>query len=156
MSVYLWWALAVLSGSNSQAQVRSEKPGPPDWLLGTWEMKTIRGTFYEIWITANDSTLQGKSFKVTGKDTVVLERLEVSYRKRKFYYTSTVSGQNNEMPVSFQMTLLKDDAFIAENPQHDFPQRIGYRRTGNTLDAWIDGKANGKYAKQAFRFSISP
>lgn len=33
---------------------------------------------------------------------------------------------------------------------HDFPQRIGYRRDGDRLDAWIDGTVNGRQRRVAF------
>jgi hypothetical protein len=33
---------------------------------------------------------------------------------------------------------------VFENPEHDFPKRIGYRLVSpDSLEAWVDGGANG-------------
>jgi hypothetical protein len=44
--------------------------------------------------------------------------------------------------------------FICENPSHDFPQRIAYRRIENDLFASIEGRKNNKYSKQNYDFKL--
>ena len=44
--------------------------------------------------------------------------------------------------------------FIAENPAHDFPQRIQYRRIGEKLYASIEGKNGDKYGKINFDYVL--
>jgi hypothetical protein len=52
------------------------------------------------------------------------------------------------------MTEINDKGFVAENPEHDFPQKITYRlKDDNTLFAMIDGKIKEQYRKQEFLFT---
>jgi hypothetical protein len=41
---------------------------------------------------------------------------------------------------------------VFENPQHDFPQRVGYRRDGDTMLAWVEGMASGKPRRVEFPY----
>ena len=42
-------------------------------------------------------------------------------------------------PISFRLTASGDNWARFENPQHDFPKRVEYRRTANGLHAEIAG-----------------
>ena len=123
------------------------------WLVGTWTMDTGQGFVVEKWEVLNDSTLSGSSVLVkTGNDTIPQESLELSYRSGQWTYISTVHGQNNNQAVPFKMIFLKGTEFICENPTHDFPQRIAYRRIKHELFASIEGRKNGKLRKENFDF----
>jgi Domain of unknown function (DUF6265) len=131
----------------------SQKTEAVKWMTGTWKINAGAGTIVEEWKIANDSTLSGKSYFVkNGTDTIPQETIELSFRNGDWYYIPTVKNQNNAQPVSFKIILLKGTEFISENPAHDFPQRIAYRRIKNQLFASIEGKRNGKYGKQNFDF----
>jgi len=122
-------------------------------MAGTWKINTGSGSIVEQWHIANDSTLSGKSsFVKNGTDTIPQETIELAFRNGDWYYIPTVKNQNNSQPVSFKVILLKGSEFISENPAHDFPQRIAYRRIKNQLFASIEGRRNGKYSKQNFDF----
>jgi hypothetical protein len=124
------------------------------WLAGTWKIDTGRGFIVEKWKSVNDSTLTGRSFFVKAQgDSVLQESLELSLRKGQWTFTSTVQGQNNNQPVSFRVIFARGTEFISENPEHDFPQRIAYRRVKNNLFASIEGRKNGKFGKQNFDFT---
>jgi hypothetical protein len=41
---------------------------------------------------------------------------------------------------------------IFENQAHDYPQRVGYKREGDSLLAWIDGTAGGKSRRVDFPY----
>jgi Domain of unknown function (DUF6265) len=124
------------------------------WMTGTWKINAGSGTIVEQWQIANDSTLTGKSFFVKGgTDTIPQETIELAFRNGDWHYIPTVKTQNNAQPVSFKVIFIKGTEFISENPAHDFPQRIAYRRIKNLLFASIEGKRNGKYGKQNFDFT---
>ena len=56
-------------------------------------------------------------------------------------YTSIPSGQSE---ASFGSTAIDSTSFAVENPQHDFPKKILYRRVGaDSLIARIEGPGNG-------------
>ncbi len=131
----------------------AQKSEAMKWITGTWKINAGSGMIIEQWQIANDSTLTGKSFFVkSSTDTTPQETIELSFRTGDWYYIPAVKNQNNARPVSFKIIFLKGTEFISENPAHDFPQRIAYRRIKNLLFASIEGKRNGKYAKQNFDF----
>jgi len=124
-----------------------------NWLTGVWKINIGSGYIVESWQQVNDDLFKGKSVMVKGKDSTLQESLEISKKDTTWYYTSTVTGQNNNQPVSFKIIFQRIGEFICENPAHDFPQRIAYRRIKNQLFASIEGKRNGKYGKQNFDFT---
>ena len=132
----------------------SQKTESFKWVVGTWKINTGNGTICETWEVEDDSTLRGKSFFIKQtKDTVPQETLQIAFRNGDWYYISTVIGQNNNQPVSFKIIFQRGTEFIGENPAHDFPQRIAYRRVKQQLFASTEGKNKGKYSKQNFDFS---
>lgn len=131
----------------------SQKAVSMSWLSGIWKIDTGRGFIVEKWKMLNDSTLNGRSLFVRSQgDSVLQESMELSLRKGQWTFTSTVQGQNNNQPVSFKVIFARGTEFISENPEHDFPQRIAYRRVKNNLFASIEGRKNGKFGKQNFDF----
>jgi hypothetical protein len=50
----------------------------------------------------------------------------------------------------FRLTGLSATEAVFENPQHDYPQRIIYRKSGNRLDARIEGVDKGKARSEDF------
>jgi hypothetical protein len=132
----------------------SQKTESLKWVVGTWKINTGNGTVCETWELSDDSTLRGKSsFIKQNKDTIPQENLQIAFRNGDWYYISTVVGQNNNQPVSFKIIFQRGTEFISENPAHDFPQRIAYRRVKQQLFASIEGKNKGKYSKQNFDFN---
>jgi hypothetical protein len=126
-----------------------------NWLAGTWKIDTGRGIIVEKWKVTNDSTLKARSLFVKAQgDSVLQESIELSLRKGQWTFISTVQGQNNNQPISFKVIFSRGTEFISENPQHDFPQRIAYRRVKNNLFASIEGRKNGKFGKQNFDFTL--
>jgi len=123
------------------------------WMVGTWTLNTRQGKVVEHWKQVNDSTLKGKSVMVkVANDTLLQEVLELALRNGQWSYTSTVQGQNNNQPVTFPIIFVRGTEFISENPNHDFPQRITYRKIKNQLFASIEGKKSGRYNKINFDF----
>ena len=134
----------------------AQKSATPVWLVGTWKINTGNGVIVEQWKQVNDSTLQGKSmFVKAAGDSALQESLELSFRNGVWNYISTVVGQNKGLPVAFKVIYLGRTEFISENPAHDFPQRIAYRRIKNNLFASIEGNRKGKYSKQNFDFELN-
>ena len=97
------------------------------WLEGTWEMKKSNGSSrLEVWKRKDERTLTGEGLSVRGQTTVLLESIELAYRDNEYWYTPTVSDQNNGLPVSFRLVMEGEHMYTFENPHHDFPQRIIY------------------------------
>jgi hypothetical protein len=137
------------------ALANAQKATQFSWLVGTWKMNAGSGYVIEQWKQLNDSTFRGKSLFVKAPgDSMLQESIELSFRKGEWSYNPTVVDQNNRQPVKFQVIFIGKGEFICENPVHDFPQRIAYRRIKNSLFASIEGTRNGKYSKVNFDFLI--
>ena len=98
------------------------------WLTGTWEQKKPNGSSrFETWSKKDDHTLTGKGFKVMGKDTAILEAIELVYKDDYIWYIPTVPDQNDALPVPFKLEHTEGYKYTFENLKHDFPQRIIYQ-----------------------------
>lgn len=121
------------------------------WLLGTWEMNSPRGSIFEGWKQVNDSLFQGKSYMLAGKDTIVMENMKLEQRGNTLIFTPFVMGQNSGQPVAFVSSNISNNELIFENPQHDFPQKISYRLiNSDSLLAKISGSLYGTETVQDF------
>jgi len=107
------------------------------WLVGTW--KATGKEAYEVWKIGKDKKMmEGVAFRMKGADSVVTERTKIKQEKGTFYYIPDVVGDQPE--VYFKITRKNADGFTAENPQHDFPKIIRYKRQANgSLKAEIEG-----------------
>ena len=82
------------------------------------------------------------------------EAVQIRLRNKKQYYVPTVNGQNNNEPVNFLFTAITPQSFTAENPAHDFPQKIYYKSEGaNALYASVSGVEKSKSRKEAFKYT---
>ncbi len=103
--------------------------GFPDFLQGTWKMEN-RET-YEHWDRLNDHTLKGFSYQIAAGQMKVSEYLNISRRGNGISYTAAVLNQNGGEGISFELTE-SDSMYVFENPRHDFPKKIVYRKLSET------------------------
>lgn len=97
----------------------------PDFLTGNW--KADNGTGFEHWDQLNESSLKGISYQMKDGRMVVSEYLEITRAKNGIVYTAVVLNQNEGKPVSFKLTK-SDTVFHFQNPAHDFPKSITYKK----------------------------
>ncbi|MEO4005777.1 DUF6265 family protein [Flavobacterium sp. CAU 1735] len=144
----LLFAALMLLGAWTQESTDIKKA---DWIIGTWENKTPKGSLYETWRKINDHEYRGKSYILQGKDTVVFETIQLVQEGPNLFYIPTVKDQNNNQPVHFIAKTSSATQLIFENRQHDFPQVITYTKTGtDALTAEISGTKNGQERRQSF------
>lgn len=123
-------------------------------LVGTWRMETAKGVLYESWQKINDSTLRGYSYKINGKDSILLEQMDLIQKGAIIQYVPLVKDQNNNEAVIFTLSKAEGGIYTFENPSHDFPQKIVYTLPrNNVLLAWIEGKVSGKFKKSEYRYT---
>ncbi len=69
-------------------------------------------------------------------------------------YEAHPSGQPTATFLSRQVS---EGSVVFENPEHDFPQRVGYERRGaDSLLAWIEGSQNGRVRRIEFPYQRAP
>jgi Domain of unknown function (DUF6265) len=124
---------------------------------GTWVMKTKKGLVCERWQKISNTELKDQGFKVIGKDTLMVEQVQLIEKEGQVYYIPTVKNQNGGMPVPFKLTEVRDNQFTFSNPEHDYPQFIVYDFVSkDSLHAWVDGKMNGKSLKIDYYYNRMP
>ena len=136
---------------QNKSEKKFDKLQKMNWLIGNWEQKLPDGVVTESWSKENDSTFSGKSYFIKGKDTIHLESISLTQKKEELLYIPTVHGQNNDEPTTFKMTSEAQNTFSFENPAHDYPQKITYKKINNTsLLATISGKQLGKDSTESY------
>lgn len=98
------------------------------WLVGSWQAESGETTITETWIAASPITLEGRGVTRARADGTVrdAEDLRLVAMGDGVFYVAKVA--HNERPVAFRLTACSDGTLVFENPAHDFPRRIEYRR----------------------------
>lgn len=114
---------------------------PPAWLAGCWEQRSGNRESLEMWMPPAGGLMLGASRTIVAGRVREYEQVMIRVEGGKLVYTATPSGQQT---ASFTSTTVDDSSFTVENPQHDFPERIMYRRRGaDSLIARIEGGTRG-------------
>jgi len=104
------------------------------WLMGTWKEKDENA--FEVWTKEGD-WLSGSAYKIdpSGNKTFT-EEIKLVKKGNDFYYVPDVAGPQG--PVEFRITAFDKNSFTAENPLHDFPKKIVYKKISDQqLEATI-------------------
>ncbi len=113
------------------------------YLEGSWIIKNEKADIHEIWERRNASLLTAVSFYLANGDTTNVETIELKIIDGSIHYIPVV--QHNAGAVYFKASVLNDSIAVFENPEHDFPTKIIYRKiNGDSLHARIEGIKNGK------------
>lgn len=121
-------ALAADAGTASAASVA--------WLSGHWCARSGDQLIEEYWLPAQGDLSLGLSRTVVGGTTRSFEFLRI---ERSGTATNYVAQPQGGPPTAFALSASGADWARFENPQHDFPRRVEYRRTATGLHAEIAG-----------------
>jgi hypothetical protein len=120
------------------------------WIAGGWTMERGETRTEERWTDLGGDTYLAVSRTVRGGRTVTYEYLRIEQRADGIYY---VAQPKNRLPADFKLVSLAGGEAAFENRNHDFPQRIVYRRNDDgTLTARIEGPRQGQTVWQEFHF----
>lgn len=111
------------------------------WLTGCWEAKNDRRTIIEMWMAPAGGLMLGGSRTVLANGTVrEFEHSRMRAVGDTIIYTALPSGQNT---TDFK-GVPGDGVLTIENPKHDFPTRITYRKIGSdSANARVEGPGQG-------------
>lgn len=146
--------LALLAGAAQAQTAPAPAPGSDAdvnsvaslaWLAGCWTGTVNQRDFREQWSPLRGGILLGVGSTVFQGKPQSYEYLRIEPRAEGVYYVALPSG---EKEAAFKLVSIKaedpDTTFTFANPEHDFPQRIVYRRgTEGWLYATIEGKLKG-------------
>lgn len=137
----------ILSISFSSANAQDAKPKVEDlaFMSGCWELNVPHRnmTIAEQWMKPLGGTLIGIGRTVVGGKTVSYEFLRIVSTEAGIDYIAKPSSSKDE--TAFKLTKATASEVIFENPAHDFPQRIIYKKgEADSLFARIESTRNGK------------
>ena len=139
--------LSILTVALSASLAASVSPEPADidalrWLAGCWEMRQGERITEEQWMAPRGGVMIGMSRTVRGDSLIELEQVRIEKRGAALVY---VASPLRQATAEFTGSVIGDGAAVFENPAHDFPSKISYRRQGaDSLIASIAGQRGGK------------
>ena len=151
-NVVILAVVVVFISCQNKSEKKFDELEKMSWLVGEWENKMPEGVLTETWSKSNDSTFIGKTLFINEKDTLHSEDIVLTQKGETLLYIPTVKGQNDDKPIEFKMMESKiENEFAFENPKHDYPQKIVYKKVNETnLVATISGKQQGKSSSESY------
>jgi hypothetical protein len=121
------------------------------FMAGCWELEGNGRKTEEHWLAPAGGSLMGVSRTVAGGKTVEYEFLQIRDLPEGLTYIAKPSRQPE---ARFTAVSRSGDDIVFENPTHEFPQRIRYRRAAKDgLHARIEGTMNGKVTGIDFAYT---
>ncbi len=125
----VWFFLVAVTAVAVSAQTPDNRARTAfEFLQGTW--KADGRDTYEKW-EVFEKAFRGKGYKLRDNVESISEELEIREIDGAVYYLATVASQNDGATIRFKMTEIGPDRLVFENPQHDFPKKIIYRRVSD-------------------------
>ena len=112
------------------------------WLSGCWRADADGRQMSEQWMKPNGNMMLGVNQTVVKGKTREFEFMRIMQEENgNVYLVAAPSGQRE---TRFKLRETKGTEAVFENSAHDFPQRVIYRREGDSLLGRIEGVSKGK------------
>lgn len=133
MRMLIAGALLLLSSASTAA----DRVASLGWLAGHWSSEQDDRWTEEFWSDARGGVLLGVNRSGRGEQARAFEfmRIAADADGRVAYWASPAAAP----PTRFALTESSAAHAVFENPAHDYPVRIEYRREGDRLTATIYG-----------------
>jgi hypothetical protein len=135
MSISVLVFLALAFGAPQSASVKDIA-----WLTGCWEFTRGSRHVTEQWTAADGGTMLGVSRTISNGKTTEYEFIVIREAGGRLEY---VAKPWRQAEATFTSVRISADEAIFENPQHDFPTRIHYRRQTDGVLASVEGMIDG-------------
>ena len=120
------------------------------WLHGCWQTTGAPAVVEEQWMVPRGGTMIGMGHTVRDGRTTEYELVVLREQGGRLAYEAHPSGQPSAVFLSREIT---DASVVFENAEHDFPQRVGYRKSESGLAAWIEGTMKGQSRHIDFNYA---
>ena len=119
------------------------------WLQGCWQTTAGDRVVEEQWTAPRAGIMLSMGRTVRGNQLVEYEWILLREHDGMLEYEAHPSGQPSAVFTAGTATA---NDVVFENAAHDFPQRVGYKRDGDSLLAWVEGTTNGKSRRVEFPY----
>ena len=147
LAVILWCGGTLASGSENVALADL------GWMAGHWVGKFGEVVMEEFWTTPGGGVMVGLHRDVFPDGSSFFEFLRVVHTERGPAYLASPRGAGT---TEFVLVRLDGQSAVFENMEHDFPQRIIYRREGDRLTARVEGQVNGTTKSSEWVWDLVP
>jgi hypothetical protein len=125
---------------------RSTADLPPiqqlSWMSGCWEQTLGDRVIEEQWMSPRGGAMLGMGRTVKGDTLRDFEAMRIEEQDGRLVFTAHPSGQSE---ASFTAIELTPTRVVFENPSHDFPRRVIYRKLPDgSMAARIEGNDPAK------------
>ena len=128
-------AISMVGLATAALAAAPTEPIPLDWLVGGWVHQQDNRWTEEWWTPSRAGLMLGASRSGTDDRLAEFEHLRIMSAPGG---GSVYQAQPGGKPaVAFQEERRAANEVSFTNPDHDYPQRITYRRNGDTLTASI-------------------
>ena len=118
------------------------------WMQGCWQLTNGDRIVEENWTSPKAGAMLGAGRTIRAGKLVVHEFVLLAERDGRLAYQAHPSGQ---LSTTFMSKEIDATSIVFEDPTHDFPQRVGYRRVAaDRMLAWTEGTVSGKLRRQEF------
>jgi hypothetical protein len=118
------------------------------WMAGSWTFQSPTERLDEHWTDAEGRSMLGVGRRITGDETFFFEFLRIEERSDGIYY---IAHPRARPGVEFKMVACRPGEAMFENPEHDYPRSIRYRRNPNgTIDVRLEGAKDGRPLTEEF------
>lgn len=123
------------------------------WMAGDWQTAPGGRQVDEHWTAPAGGSMLGMSRTVADGTTKEFEYLRIVERADGVFYVAHPGARSPG--TEFKLTRSSDGEAVFENPQHDFPKRITYKRSSEgTLLAIVDGGEGTKAITVPYRAMV--
>jgi hypothetical protein len=113
-------------------------------MAGCWESRddSKKLLISEQWMSPAGTSILGMGRTVKDGKSIDWEFMRIEQRPDGIFYIAKPKANSTE--TDFKLISTDASRFVFENKSHDFPQRVFYTVTKDTLTGRIEGEMNGK------------
>jgi Domain of unknown function (DUF6265) len=142
--------LAVLAIMQSPRTPTAPSVSDVGWIAGCWDFTGNNRHVAEQWMQVEGDTMIGMSRTVVGGKTTAWEFLMIRSGPKGLEYVAKPSGQAEAV---FSAASASAAEVVFENPAHDFPTKIIYKRERDSMTASTEGPMNGQTRRIDFPYT---
>lgn len=136
-------------------QAQADPFAPVSWMAGCWNPQGREAGSTEQWMAPAGGAMLGMARTVKGGRVAEFEFMQLrADAEGRLRFIAQPQGRP---PTEFRLARQGEAEAVFENPGHDFPQRVIYRRVApDRLLARIEGEVGGKARGIDFPMQRSP
>jgi hypothetical protein len=148
--LYLVLSLSGAPTAQNTQQRPAWKVADLAWMSGSWVTTQGKTQIEEHWTKPAGDSMIGMGRTLKDGKTIFFEYLRIEVRADGIFY---VAHPKARMGTDFKLMRLSANEALFENPAHDNPKKILYRRTPDgSLTARVEGDENGKPVSEEFHY----